>query len=205
MSLRASVSAPDGGRVLNSASVATRFSQEVHREMKKFFGVIVAVLSFAVVATPAMCSSVVGLVTDQNRHFVDGAYITVTDSHGQNAGYGRSDIYGRYCIPLVSPGKYTVSIDPNSNKFQGGSTLTQVDIEGATVNWFLAPSSTALSTTDIGVASAATLTCGIPWWETAAAGAGLLVGAGGLVGGILCTEGNDCGGPTNNGNASPSR
>jgi hypothetical protein len=173
--------------------------------MKKFFASLTAIVAVAALAAPAMCSSVVGLVSDQNRHFVDGAYITVTDSHGQTAGYGRSDLYGRYCIAVVTPGKYTVSIDPNSKNFQGGSAMTQVDVEGATINWFLSPTSTALATTDVGVASAATLTCGTPWWETTAAGAGLLVGAGGIVGGVLCTEGNDCGGPTNNGNASPSR
>ncbi|HVA77982.1 MAG TPA: carboxypeptidase-like regulatory domain-containing protein [Candidatus Binataceae bacterium] len=173
--------------------------------MKKLFGSITAVAAILALAGSAMCSSVVGLVSDQDRHFVNNAYITVTDSHGKTAGHGRSDIYGRYCIPLVAPGKYTVSIDPNSKDFQGGSAMTQVDIEGATINWFLSPTSTALATTDVGVASAATLTCGAPWWETTAAGAGLLVGAGGIVGGILCTEGNNCGSGNGGGNASPSR
>jgi hypothetical protein len=172
--------------------------------MKKLIGSATALVVILAMAGSAMCSSVVGLVSDENRHFVNNAYITVTDSHGQTVGYGRSDIYGRYCIPLVSPGKYTVSIDPNSKNFQGGSAMTQVDIEGATINWFLSPTSTALATTDVGVASAATLTCGIPWWETAAVGAGMFAGAGGIVGGILCTEGNNCSGG-NGGNASPSR
>lgn len=172
--------------------------------MKKLFGSFTAVVAILALAVPAMCSSVVGLVSDQNRHFVNNAFVTVTDSHGQTAGHGRSDIYGRYCIPLVTPGKYTVSIDPNSKDFQGGSAVTQVDIEGATINWFLSPTAGALATTDVGVASAATLTCGIPWWETAAAGAGLLVGVGGITGGVICTEGNKCGGG-NGGNASPSQ
>jgi len=172
--------------------------------MKKLLSSLIAVVVMLGIAVPAMCSSVVGLVIDQNKHFVNNTYITVTDSKGQTAGQGRSDIYGRYCIPLTTPGKYTVSVDPNSKGFQGGSAVTQVDVEGATINWFLSPSSSALATTDVGVASAATLTCGIPWWETAAAGAGVFVGAGGIVGGILCTEGNNCGGG-NGGNASPSR
>ncbi len=172
--------------------------------MKKLISSLTAIVVILGIAGSALCSSVVGLVSDQDKHFIDNAYITVTDSKGQTAGHGRSDIYGRYCIPLVTPGKYTVSIDPNSKGFQGGSAVTQVDIEGATINWFLSPTSTALATTDVGVASAATLTCAIPWWETAAAGASVFAGAGGIVGGILCTEGNNCGGG-NGGNASPSR
>lgn len=172
--------------------------------MKKLFGCLVSIAAILAVAGPAMCFSVVGLVSDQNQKFVNNAFITIVDSKGQTAGRGRSDIYGRYCIPLVVPGKYTVSIDPNSKDFQGGSAVTQVDIEGATINWFLSPNTSAIATTDIGVASAATLTCGIPWWETAAAGAGLLVGVGGITGGVLCTEGNHCSGGSNS-NASPSQ
>jgi len=149
--------------------------------MKKLIGSLTAVVVILGIAGTALCSSLVGLVSDQDKHFINNAYITVTDSKGQTAGQGRSDLYGRYCIPLVMPGKYTVSIDPNSKDFQGGSAVTQVDIEGATINWFLSPTSTALATTDVGVASAATLTCAIPWWETAAAGAGVFVGAGGIV------------------------
>jgi hypothetical protein len=173
--------------------------------MKKLLGCMVSIVAILAVAGPAMCFSVVGLVSDQNRNFVNNAFITIIDSKGQTAGHGRSDIYGRYCIPLATPGKYTVSIDPNTKDFQGGAAVSQVDIEGATINWFLSPTTGAIATTDIGVASAATLTCGIPWWETAAAGAGLLVGVGGITGGVICTEGNDCGGASNNGNASPSR
>lgn len=172
--------------------------------MKKLFGCSVAVLAIFAMAGSAMCFSVVGLVSDQNRKFVNNTFITIVDSKGHAAGHGRSDLYGRYCIPLVKPGKYTVSIDPNTKDLQGGSAVTQVDIEGATINWFLSPATGAIATTDIGVASAATLTCGIPWWETSAAGAGLLVGMGGITGGIICTEGNSCSGG-GSGNASPSR
>ncbi|MHB8381195.1 MAG: carboxypeptidase-like regulatory domain-containing protein [Candidatus Binataceae bacterium] len=172
--------------------------------MKKFVGYLISVVAILAVAGPAMCFSVVGLVSDQDKHFVNNAFITITNSKGQTSGHGRSDIYGRYCIPLMTPGTYTVSVDPNSKNFQGGSAVTQIDIEGATINWFLSPASNALATTDVGVASAATLTCGIPWWETTAAGAGLLVGMGGIAGGVICTEGNDCKGG-GSGNASPSR
>ncbi len=172
--------------------------------MKKVLTSSIAVLAIIAFAVPAMCSSVVGIVTDQNRHFVNNAYITVTDSHGKTAGHGRSDIYGRYCIPLVTPGTYTVSVDPSSKDYQGGSAVTKVDVEGATINWFLSSHSTALATTDIGVASAATLTCAIPWWETAAAGAGAVMAAGGITAGVICTEGNDCGSGGSM-NASPSQ
>jgi hypothetical protein len=166
--------------------------------MKKLNAAIIMSALALLVATPAMCSSVVGLVVDQDRHFVNGAIVTVSDSKGQTAGTGRTDLYGRYCIPLVTPGKYTVSVDPPKD-FQGGSATADVDIEGSTVNWFLSPTAAALATTDVGVASAATLTCGAPWWETAAVGAGALIGAGGIIGGVIgATSGGG-------GSASPSK
>ncbi len=169
--------------------------------MKKLNTALIASALLFLSATPAICSSVVGLVVDQNRQFVNGAVVTVLDSSGHTAGIGRSDLYGRFCIPLVKPGKYTVSIDPPKG-FQGGSAVANVDIEGSTVNWFLSPNAAALATTDIGVASAATVTCAAPWWTTAAAGAAVLVGAGGVIGGVI---GATSGGGGGGGNASPSQ
>jgi hypothetical protein len=165
--------------------------------MRKLNVAVIASVFVLLFATPAMCSSVVGLVVNQNRRFVNGAIVTVTDPAGHTAGVGRSDLYGRYCIPLVRPGKYTVSIDPPKG-YEGGSAVSNVDIEGSTVNWFLSPKAAALATTDVGVASAATMTCAAPWWTTAAAGAAALVGAGGIIGGVI---GTTSGG---GGNASPS-
>jgi hypothetical protein len=169
--------------------------------VKKLHTALIASALLLLTATPAICSSVVGLVADQNREFINGAVITVTDSSGHTAGIGRSDLYGRFCIPLVKPGKYTVSIDPPKG-FQGGSAVANVDIEGSTINWFLSPDASALATTDVGVASAATVTCGAPWWTTAAAGAAALVGAGGIIGGVI---GTTSGGGDGGGNASPSK
>jgi Carboxypeptidase regulatory-like domain len=167
--------------------------------MKKLSATFLASALALLIATPAMCSSVVGLVVDQNHQYVNGAYVTVTDAKGQTAGTGRTDLYGRYCIPLVTPGKYTVSVDPPKD-YQGGSAAANVDIEGSTINWFLSPTAAALATTDVGVASAATLTCAAPWWETAAAGAGALIGAGGIIGGVIGTTSGGGGG-----SASPSK
>lgn len=169
--------------------------------MKNVNAVFFASLLLFGFATPALCSSVVGLVVNQHRQFVNGAVITVTNSAGKTAGIGRSDLYGRYCIPVVKPGKYTVSIDPPKS-YHGGSAIADVDVEGSTVNWFLSKTSSALATTDVGVASAATMTCAAPWWTTAAAGAAALVGAGGIVGGII---GATSGGGDNGGAASPSK
>jgi hypothetical protein len=135
---------------------------------------------------PAMCSSVVGLVVNQDHHFVNGAIVTVADAAGQTAGVGRSDLYGRFCIPLTKPGKYTISIDPPKS-LQGGSTIAEVDVEGSTINWFLSPTAAPLSTTDVGVASAATATCAAPWPMTAAAAAAGLAGTGGIIGGVIGT------------------
>jgi Carboxypeptidase regulatory-like domain len=166
--------------------------------VKKLNTAFIASALLLLTATPAICSSIVGLVVDQNRQFINGAIVTVLDSSGHTAGTGRSDLYGRFCIPLVKPGKYTVSIDPPKG-FQGGTAVANVDIEGSTINWFLSPNAAALATTDIGVASAATVTCAAPWWTTAAAGAAALVGAGGLIGGVI---GSTSGG--GGGSASPS-
>jgi hypothetical protein len=169
--------------------------------MKKFNAAFLASAFVLLIATPAMCSNVVGLVVDHHQHYINGAIITVTDSSGHTAGVGRSDIYGRYCIPLVKPGKYTVSIDPPKD-FLGGSSVANVDVEGSTINWFLSNTAPPLATTEVGVASTATVTCGGAWWTTAAAGAAALVGVGGIVGGVIgATSGGGGTGPS----ASPSK
>lgn len=166
--------------------------------MKKPIGALSAVLLTFFLATPAWCFSVVGIAEDQNHQFVNGADVTVTDATGKTAGTGRTDLYGRYCIPLGSPGKYTVAIDPTANQLKGGSTATDIDITGATVDWSLSPSDPALAKTEIGVASAAAVTCGAaPWYTstTALAAGGVLLGGGGIACGFLCGGGGGGGAP----------
>ncbi|HXW83577.1 MAG TPA: hypothetical protein VEJ86_04180 [Candidatus Binataceae bacterium] len=125
-------------------------------------------------------SAVVGLVSDSNNNYINGVYIEVLDSDGKKVGDGRTDFYGRYCIP-VKPGKYTFVLDPGNTKWHGGSAVGNVDIEGLTIDWQVSETSEALASSQLGVASAATATCGGAWWE--AAGAAAL--AGGAIGGII--------------------
>jgi len=153
---------------------------------------LIAAILILAGASTAFCSNVVGIVQDQDHNFVNGAYVIVTDSTGKKAGEGRTDIYGRYCIPAVTPGKYTFTFDPASTGLQGGSAVAQVDIEGLTVDWFTAKTTNALASSNLGVASAATATCGGYWWPAAAAGVGL-AGIGGIIGGVL---GGESGGGT---------
>jgi len=160
--------------------------------MAKGSSSLIAAVLILVAASTAFCSNVVGIVQDQDHNFVNGAYVIVTDSSGKKAGEGRTDIYGRYCIPVVTPGKYTITFDPANTGYEGGSAVAQVDIEGLTVDWFVAKTTNALASTNLGVASAATATCGGYWWPAAAVGLGV-AGLGGIVGGVVAGEG---GGPT---------
>jgi len=156
--------------------------------MRKFQSSLLALVLVVGTASTAMASGVVGLVVDHNNNFVNGAYVTVTDSTGLRVGDGRTDFYGRYCIPVVTPGTYAISLDPANTGFKGGSTDQKVDVEGLTVNWFLSETVPAASTSDLGVASAATATCGGWFWDAAAAGGLGALGIGGVVGGVIWGE-----------------
>jgi Carboxypeptidase regulatory-like domain len=166
--------------------------------MRKLGGLLLAVMLTLGTASYALASNVVGLVVDQNGNYVNGAYVTVTDSNGKLVGDARTDLYGRYCIVGVAPGTYTVSLDlPPTLTSLGGMSVQKVDVEGLTVDWQLSATKPAVATGTLGVASAASATCGAAYWPVAAA-AGL--GAGGLAGilcGVLgCGGGGGGGGPT---------
>jgi Carboxypeptidase regulatory-like domain len=166
--------------------------------MFKFQSSLLALVLTVATASTAMASGVVGMVVDQNNNYVNDVYVIVTDSTGKRVGDGRTDFYGRYCIPVVTPGTYTISFEPGKSGFKGGSTEQKVDVEGLTVNWFVSDIKPADSTSDLGVASAATATCGGWYWETAAAGGLGALAIGGLVGGVIWGE-------TGGGSASPSK
>jgi Carboxypeptidase regulatory-like domain len=166
--------------------------------MRNLSGCVLVLIVSLATASAAMASSVVGMVVDQNRHYVNNVYVTVTDAAGQHVGTGRTDLYGRYCIPLVKPGRYTLSLDPGNTGFNGGSAVANVDIEGMTVNWFVSHVNPAVASTNLGVESAATVTCGAGYWDAAAAGGLGVLGIGGIVGGVI-------GGETGGGPSSPSK
>jgi hypothetical protein len=87
------------------------------------------------------------------------------------------------CVDRFHGSHLTVSIG-SPKGYLGGSTGVHVHIDGGTINWFVSQAASPVAATDVGVASAATVTCAAPWWTTEAAGTGALFGAGGTVGGV---------------------
>ncbi len=136
------------------------------------------VLSFFT-ASPALCAGIVGLVNDTNGNPVNRVKINAIDQSGKQAGEATSDLYGRYCLGPLDPGRYTLKLDPAQSGFQAGNGVVDLGEEGLTVDWAVSAQTAALATSNLGVASAATATCGGAWWTTAA----VAVGAAGAVGG----------------------
>ena len=169
--------------------------------MRKLCGSLLMLTLTLATASFALASEVVGVVVDQNGKFVNDAYATVTDQNGKVVGDARTDVYGRYCIPAVPPGNYTVSLDlPPTVGLLGGMSVQKVDVEGLTVDWHVSNTKPAAASTSLGVASAASATCGAGYWDAAAAAGLGALGIGGIVGGILGSEG---GGGGSNRPASP--
>jgi hypothetical protein len=166
--------------------------------MRRLYGLLIILAFSFTTASSVLAYSVVGIVTDQNRNYVNDAFVTVTDSQGMDVGTGKTDLYGRYCIPVKKTGKYTLSFDPGKTDYQGGSSVETVDVEGLTVDWHVSPLQPAKGTSNLGVASAATATCGAAYWSTATAAALGVLGVGGLVGGVIgaTSGGGGGGGPT---------
>ena len=123
--------------------------------------------SILIMSSLAGASELVGLVTDQNQQFVNGADIVVTDSNGNQVAEGRTDLYGRYCISIKDPGTYTVSIDVSN--FQGGSTTLNLGADGSVVDWTLSQNSPAKNDVKPGNVSMASASCGGAFLGTNAA------------------------------------
>jgi Carboxypeptidase regulatory-like domain len=166
------------------------------KTMRKLHGLLLAIVLTLATASSALASNVVGIVVDQNGNYVNDAYVTVTDSNGKLVGDARTDLYGRYCIVGVPSGTYTISLDLSPTVTAlGGMSAQKVDIEGLTLDWRVSDTKPASATSTIGLASAASATCGAGYWPAAAAAGLGAIGIGGIVGGILGTEGGGGGGP----------
>jgi hypothetical protein len=132
-------------------------------------------LTFALsllVTSSAYCASVVGLVDDSNGNYANGVTIGVYDASGKEVAKATTDLYGRYCVGPIKPGKYTLKLDPGKSGLLAGEGVADVGEEGLTVDWAGSTLAPAVATTNLGVASAATATCAAPWWTTAALAAG---------------------------------
>jgi hypothetical protein len=138
-----------------------------------------------IMASPAFCASIVGLVDDSNGNYVNGVTIGVYDATGKEVAKGTTDLYGRYCIGPIKPGKYTLKLDPEKSGLLAGEGVADVGEEGLSVDWAGSTLAPAVATTNLGVASPATATCAAPWWTTAALAAGGVGVAGGATGAVF--------------------
>jgi len=158
-------------------------------------------LSFSLLLIPAgaLASNILGIVSDPDGKPVHGVRIYVTNAGGNVATQGRTDLYGRYCLRNITPGTYTINLDPESSGVQAGSGVAQLELEGLTVDWGAAKDRPAVASATRGVASKAAVTCGGAWWAqngTTATAAAFSVTGGGVVG-ALCGSGVICGGSSN--------
>jgi hypothetical protein len=155
-------------------------------------------LAFALIltmASSAFCASIVGLVDDSNGNYVNGVTIGVYDASGKEVAKATTDLYGRYCVGPLKPGKYTLKLDPGKTGLLAGEGVADVGEEGLTVDWAGSTIADAVATTNLGVASAATATCAAPWWTTAAVAAGGVGVAGGATGAVFLPGEEGVGGP----------
>lgn len=152
------------------------------------------VLAFVLAPSYGFCSNILGVVNDAQGNPLNGCHVSVTDSGGKVVREGRTDLYGRYCIPAVDPGTYTLMLDPNGAPVQSGSGVVNLELEGLTVDWKGTKDKPAVATSTPGVASPAAATCGVAWWDNWGVGATAFAVTGGGVAGGLCAAGVICGG-----------
>ena len=172
--------------------------------MRKYLSAAV-VLSFVLLPSYGFCSNILGVVSDPQGNPVNGCHVNVTDSGGNVVRDGRTDLYGRYCIPAVDPGTYTLALDPRDTGVQSGTGVVNLQLEGLTVDWKAAKDKPAVATAIPGVVSKAAATCGAAWWDSTAAVAAtaFAVTSGGILGG-LCGVDVICGGGGSSGPSSSS-
>jgi hypothetical protein len=148
--------------------------------------VFLAIAMTLATSSSALCASIVGIVSDDNHHPVNRVKIVVVNASRKIAGRATTDLYGWYCLGPLRRGWYTLKLEPADTGFLGGDGVTDLAEEGLTVDWITSVQAPAVATSSLGVASPATATCGLPWWDTATlvigglgaagAGAGILLG-----------------------------
>src|SRR6266481_3527808 len=106
-----------------------------------------AVISLLLILVPvsAYCSNILGVVNDSQGNSVNGCNVNVTDSTGKVIRDAKTDLYGRYCIPAVDPGTYTMMLDPGATGMQSGNGVVNVQVEGLTVDWKAAANKSAVA------------------------------------------------------------
>jgi hypothetical protein len=177
-------------------------ANRMKKVMRKYL--LTVIVSFFVLAPSyGFCSNILGIVNDPQGNPVNGCHINVTDSTGKVLRDARTDLYGRYCIPAVDPGTYTLVLDPKDTGVQTGSGPIDLQLEGLTVDWKAAKDKAAVPASTPGVASRAAATCA-PWWDNAGVGATAFAVTGGGIVGILCGTGVICGGGGGSGPAASS-
>jgi carboxypeptidase family protein len=156
----------------------TYLQSAVSLRMKTRLGFLLAIVLSLVVASPALCAIIVGVVNDIDGKPVTQVKITAVNQSGKQVGESTSDAYGRYCIGPLDPGQYTLKLDPRHTGFVAGDGVADLGEEGLTVDWATSTQAPALATFNLRVASSATAACGGPWWTAAAFAAGAAIGSG---------------------------
>ena len=173
-------------------------------KLRQAYAAVIALLLVLVPAT-GFCSNILGIVYDSEGKPVNGCRINVTDSAGKVVADGRTDLYGRYCIPAVDPGTYTLVLDPANTGVGSGNGVVNLQLEGLTVDWTAAKDKPAIASATPGVASLAAGTCGAAWWDSVPVAAAAFALSGGGTFGGLCGTGVICGGGGGGGPSSSSK
>ncbi len=101
-----------------------------------------------VTLTVLRASTVTGTVEDKSGTLVPGAAVTITDGGGKEYGPATTDQNGKWTIPSVPDGEYTVTVEfPNGSKTEQPGVQIPGDGGGADVGTIVKPVSIELSGT----------------------------------------------------------
>ncbi|HEY0320543.1 MAG TPA: carboxypeptidase-like regulatory domain-containing protein [Pyrinomonadaceae bacterium] len=127
--------------------------------------VLLLLIAFVIVGAQEFRGSLTGKVTDPNEAVVPGAEVSIKNIETNNVTTATTNEEGSYSFPLLSPGKYTLTVTR-----EGFNTSAREGIEIA-----VAAKLTLDIKMDIGVAATVTTVAGTPVLETGSVSTGTVI------------------------------
>jgi len=98
-------------------------------------------------------AKILGTMADRAGKPVTSVEIVVKDSTDKIVSRALSNELGRYCIPDLRPGRYTVTRNTGNAAVPGDTVMADLPPDGLTINWRVAADSTLVTAVGPGAAA----------------------------------------------------
>ena len=110
--------------------------------------VVLMAMFAALAASPALCATVAGTITDVAGKQIPGIGVIVEDANAAIVATAVTGAKGEYSLSLA-PGSYRFGLDPGASAFKKGGPIDEtVADKGLTLNWTVSSSAEAVASAE---------------------------------------------------------